>query len=453
MSTESPVPELTPQPEFAVSQPPRRIGLLWRRLLAALVDCIILGIVGHLVAWPFFDTLVALGPGAKLVGFFIALLYFAIPESSIGHGASLGKRFLLLQVAHADGSTLTLEESLIRYTIFAAPFFLSGLALPLPRFPLPLFYPLLALISSVGGLTQYLIVFNRSTRQGLHDLSVKCFVAEADKTGPVVAKPIWKHHRQIATALLVVLVVGGSAISFELLNWPPYLYQMDDARMVEQVDGVQSASPHVILQRNAKTGASSPYLAVVIRCACQRDTEEAVADEAAKALIKGDLNFQSYAKVIIHVVRGYDIGIASSLPSQTYSDTPIQWSQRLFGDSPPTESHVGPGNDNGADSGGNTAEGQYRVGGGVSAPVPLNTVEAEFTDEARRTKYQGICLISLIVDAQGNPQDPRVIRRLGMGLDENALDAVRKYKFKPAMKDGKIPVPVKITVEVNFRLY
>ena len=85
--------------------------------------------------------------------------------------------------------------------------------------------------------------------------------------------------------------------------------------------------------------------------------------------------------------------------------------------------------------------------------MPLNQVEAEFSDEARRAKYQGVCLVSLIVDAQGNPQDPHVVRTLGMGLDEKAMEAVRKYKFKPAMKDGHTPVPVMITVEVNFRLY
>jgi len=113
----------------------------------------------------------------------------------------------------------------------------------------------------------------------------------------------------------------------------------------------------------------------------------------------------------------------------------------------------GYGNGYGPGSGGNTGGGLYRVGGSVSGPVPLNQVEAEFSDEARRAKYQGVCLISLIVDAQGNPQNPRVVRALGMGLDEKALEAVRKYKFKPAMKDGKTPVPVMITVEVNFRLY
>jgi TonB family protein len=80
-------------------------------------------------------------------------------------------------------------------------------------------------------------------------------------------------------------------------------------------------------------------------------------------------------------------------------------------------------------------------------------VDPEFSDEARRAKYQGLCLITLIVDAQGNPHNPRVVRALGMGLDEKAIEAVMKFKFKPAMKDRKTPVPVEITVEINFHLY
>jgi protein TonB len=112
----------------------------------------------------------------------------------------------------------------------------------------------------------------------------------------------------------------------------------------------------------------------------------------------------------------------------------------------------GNGNGYGNGTGGNIGGGLYRIGSGVSAPVPLNTVEAEFSDEARKAKYQGIVTVEIIVDAQGNPQNPRVVRPLGMGLDEKAIEAVRKYRFKPAMKDGK-PVPVKISVEINFRLY
>jgi TonB family protein len=97
--------------------------------------------------------------------------------------------------------------------------------------------------------------------------------------------------------------------------------------------------------------------------------------------------------------------------------------------------------------------GPYTPGaGGVSFPVPLVSPEAEFSDEARRAKYQGVCAISIVVDTRGYPQNPRVVRSLGMGLDEKALEAVSRYRFKPALKNGK-PVPAIITVEVNFRLY
>lgn len=107
----------------------------------------------------------------------------------------------------------------------------------------------------------------------------------------------------------------------------------------------------------------------------------------------------------------------------------------------------------GPGSGWNTGGGLAQVGGRVSAPVPLFQPEAEFSDEARRAKYQGVCLVGLIVDAQGNPQNVHIVRALGMGLDEKAMEAVRKYKFKPAMRDGRTPVPVYVNVEVNFRLY
>lgn len=107
----------------------------------------------------------------------------------------------------------------------------------------------------------------------------------------------------------------------------------------------------------------------------------------------------------------------------------------------------------GPGSGWNVGGGLAQVGGRVSAPVPLFQPEAEFSDEARRAKYQGECVVGLIVDAQGNPQNVHIVRSLGMGLDEKALEAVRKYKFKPAMRDGRTPVAVQVNVIVNFRLY
>jgi TonB family protein len=112
----------------------------------------------------------------------------------------------------------------------------------------------------------------------------------------------------------------------------------------------------------------------------------------------------------------------------------------------------GSGGGYGPGSGGGTGGGAYHVGGGVSEPKVIYSVDPEYSDEARRAKYTGIVVVSLIVDAQGLPQHVQVVRRLGMGLDEKALEAVRQYKFKPAMYQGH-PVPVEVSIEVNFQIY
>ncbi len=106
---------------------------------------------------------------------------------------------------------------------------------------------------------------------------------------------------------------------------------------------------------------------------------------------------------------------------------------------------VGPG------SGGGFGGGAYKIGGGVSAPVPIFKPEPEYSEEARKLKWQGAVLLSLVVDENGVPQDIKVVHSLGLGLDQKAIEAVQKWRFKPGLKDGK-PVPVSANIEVNFRL-
>jgi TonB family protein len=98
-------------------------------------------------------------------------------------------------------------------------------------------------------------------------------------------------------------------------------------------------------------------------------------------------------------------------------------------------------------------------GGGMSPsrpydkpPVATYTSPAVYSDKARKAKFQGIVLISVLVTEEGEPTDIRVERSLGMGLDEKAVESVSRYKFLPAMKDGA-PVAARIMVEVSFRLY
>jgi len=106
----------------------------------------------------------------------------------------------------------------------------------------------------------------------------------------------------------------------------------------------------------------------------------------------------------------------------------------------------------GPGEGGGTGGGLYHVGGGVSPPRQIYAPEPEFSEEARKAKYQGICVVELIVGVDGRPSDIRVVSALGMGLDEKAIEAVRNWRFEPAMKDGH-PVRVPIQIQVDFHLY
>jgi protein TonB len=108
-------------------------------------------------------------------------------------------------------------------------------------------------------------------------------------------------------------------------------------------------------------------------------------------------------------------------------------------------SGLGPG------SGGNTGGGPKHIGGGISAPQLVFSVEPEYSEEARKAKASGNVLVNLWVDEKGNPTHIRVLRGVGLGLDEKAVAAVKMYKFKPALEDGK-PVTVELNVEVNFQI-
>lgn len=107
---------------------------------------------------------------------------------------------------------------------------------------------------------------------------------------------------------------------------------------------------------------------------------------------------------------------------------------------------IGPG------SGGNTGGGVFHVGGSVRAPALIFAPDPEFSEEARKAKFSGNVEVYLWVDEQGNPSHVKVVRGVGMGLDEKALEAVRQYKFKPALQNGK-PVKVDLYVEVNFQIF
>ena len=115
---------------------------------------------------------------------------------------------------------------------------------------------------------------------------------------------------------------------------------------------------------------------------------------------------------------------------------------------PGSSGGIGSGHGGGVGSG----SGAYRAGGGVTAPRAIYDPDPEYSEEARQARYQGTVLLWVVVGKDGKAHEIRVLRSLGMGLDEKAVEAVRGWKFQPGAKDG-VPVDVEIGVDVTFRLF
>lgn len=98
----------------------------------------------------------------------------------------------------------------------------------------------------------------------------------------------------------------------------------------------------------------------------------------------------------------------------------------------------------------------YKVGHGVSAPVAIQSPAPKLTAEERKREqnapYKGTVVLAAIIGDDGTVKATKVVRSVTPDLDAKAVDAVKAWKFKPAMKEGK-PVAVQVNVEVNFHLY
>jgi TonB family protein len=95
--------------------------------------------------------------------------------------------------------------------------------------------------------------------------------------------------------------------------------------------------------------------------------------------------------------------------------------------------------------------GVYRVGGNVSAPRVISRTDPAYTDEASAAKVEGTVLLSVVIGTDGVAHDINVVKGVGSGLDEKAVEAVQKWHFAPGTKDGEA-VKVKAQIEVNFRM-
>ena len=141
-------------------------------------------------------------------------------------------------------------------------------------------------------------------------------------------------------------------------------------------------------------------------------------------------------------------------PDSSGSSNPMHGTPQQTATTPPTDGQEAPSPN---------ASGIYHGGKGVWPPQIIYSVDPEMTDKARQKKLSGTCVVSVVVDRTGRPQDVHVVRSIAaylppkfhsaaIGLDENAVIAAKQYRFKPGTYKGK-PVPVEVNIEITYSIY
>ncbi len=306
--------------------PDRKIAGFWRRLVAFVIDVILLGIAGMILGALFFDPFARMGAYARLIGFAIALAYFGICNSRIGGGQTLGKRWLGVRVVDAHDQLLSLPRSLLRYAVLGIPFFANGLPVdPKLAISTPLGY-LLALVV-FGGIfaTTYLYVFNRRTRQSLHDLVVGSYVERFDRaTQPVPFPIIWRGHL-VVLALIAVIALSVPVATSRFAQTQAFagilpLYQ------------TLSTQPHVMTAQvttqvmhgwsSVNGGSTTHSLQSSLWLDAPMTEDGGMAKRIAQQMAKADPNIADEDVVVVTLVYGYDMGIASGWKKHGYSFRP-----------------------------------------------------------------------------------------------------------------------------------
>ncbi|EGN75768.1 hypothetical protein A28LD_0818 [Idiomarina sp. A28L] len=293
------------------------ISGFWRRVGALIVDTVVLGMFGALLGWLFADAFIAMGPHAFWIGLVVALLYFGVLNSSIGNGQTIGKRLFAIRVVDASNAQISLFRSLGRYSILVIPYSLSDLTQLATPNPSIMLY--VSSFIGVGGSLAivYLVLFNRATRQSLHDIATGTYVVYVDAQ-PQPIKQIWRGHF-IVVAIFFIFAAFAPIFTSSLAEKEPFKELFSLRMAVIQLEEVSDAT--VSINYTAFGEGDSRVWQNVIVIEAFVESAEAASDGLAyhiasitHANYSEAEGIQEYRVTLTH---GYDIGIWSYWDSRS----------------------------------------------------------------------------------------------------------------------------------------
>lgn len=303
------------------------ISGFWRRIGAFAVDTFILAIVGIGLGLILEKQFVQLGGWGRFVGFFIALSYFGVLNSRVFDGQTVGKKLVNIRVVGGDNESIDLIRSFARYSVLGVPFFLNGAQFTDDAMASFWIYPISLIV--FGGLLSvaYLYIFNRVTRQSVHDLAAGTYVVNAESEKSDIGA-FWRPHFVVVAALLVAsafLPVFTSQLTQnepfkDLLSAQTALIEHPSVTYV----GVSSGTSTSFSKSDGTNTTTYLSARAFLKNNNVSDTE--LAEQLATTLANSHSNSQQMDVVQIVLTYGYDIGIASSWTnySHTFSPTDLK---------------------------------------------------------------------------------------------------------------------------------
>lgn len=309
------------------------IAGFWRRFLAWLVDSLLLGVTGQVIGLLFSSYLFSIGPYGRPIGLLFIIPYFGILNSKIGGGQTIGKRVLKIAVRNKNNEPIGLGRSILRILLLAVPAFLNGWNIPIAQNRVVGWF-LYLLIFGLGGVILYTMVFNRKTRQGIHDLLLGTYVVHLPGQPIEMFPSASPIHRIISAAWIGITAIAALALVFitpSLTSKPPFepimgLYQalQSDPRFFSV--GVNSQTMY---SSNGKTSHNLIITAWYKGRLSGVNIEEIVNDIARTAL-ETDKNIDQYDSMQIKITSAYDIGIASAHVNKWYQQTIEGWRKEIL---------------------------------------------------------------------------------------------------------------------------
>ncbi|MGE5270372.1 MAG: RDD family protein [Thiohalocapsa sp.] len=303
----------------------------WRRLSALVLDLLILGVPLLLLGLVLFDWAASLGQAGRLLGFVLALAYFGLLNSEIADGQTLGKRLMDIRTVDGAGNPLSLGRSVVRFLVVAVPYFLNGIALATSHGAwrtISLVVDSVLSVVALGGLsaTFYLYVFNRRTRQGLHDLAVGSYVVRGAAAAMPSGLAVPRLHLAVVTCLFAVALVAPVATRW-IVRQPGIAETVaplaELQRMIAALPGVRHVK---VLVGRGPTAATSFWQIDAVTNAADID---AVVLAIARVVLDKHPDLLGRQVLRIRVARGFDLGLASWTWRQAEVHDAAAWRARL----------------------------------------------------------------------------------------------------------------------------